>query len=54
MALVKVLCLLIDFFCRKITVTNTKHAKFEVQAVLLFLMAKHYSAAATHREVYTF
>lgn len=55
MALVTVLCLLIDFFCLgKITVTNTKNAKFEVRAVLLFLMAKHYSTAATHWEVYTF
>lgn len=53
----KVLQPLIDFLSLvKMAATNKKPAKYQVHAVLRFLMAKHWSAGAIHRKnctVYT-
>lgn len=47
---------LIDFLCMiflcKMTASKTRPAKYEDLVVLQVLMAKHYSAAAIHLEIY--
>lgn len=42
-----------DFLC-KMTASKTKPAKYEDLVVLQVLMAKHYSAASIHLEIYTY
>lgn len=50
----KVLRSLIYFLSRgKMTTAKTKPTECKVHAVLRFLMATHYSAAAIHQEIYT-